>query len=57
MSKHRRRLAECVFSIANVFHLNFLGNDSQCLRGTLADKHSVYALPDTGAEANIIDKR
>ena len=56
MSKYRRRITECVFSIANAFHLNFLGNDSQYLRGSLADRYTVLALPDTGAEVNVIDK-
>ena len=57
MSKYRHRVTECVFSVANAFHLNFLGNDSQYLRGSLADRYNVLALPDTGADVNVIDKR
>ena len=57
MSKYRRRVTECIFSTANLFHINFLGNDSQYLRGSLADRYTVIALPDTGADVNVIDKR
>ena len=55
MSKYRRRLTECVFSIANVFHLGYLGNSQQILEGTLANKYLAYAIPDTGAERNVMD--
>ena len=55
MTKHKRRLSECVFSVVNLFHLSFLGNNSQGLAGTLADQYSASAVPDTGAEKNIID--
>ena len=57
MSKYRRRLTECIFSVANVFHLGFLGNCRQFLEGTLADQYVAYAIPDTGAERNVMDLR
>ena len=55
LTKHKRRLSECVFSVVNLFHLSFLGNNSQKLAGTLADQYSALAVPDTGAERNVID--
>ena len=55
MSKHRRRLTECVFSVVNVFHLGYLGNFQQVLEGTLDDRYPSFAIPDTGAERNVID--
>lgn len=55
LSRHRRRLTECLFSVVDVLHLSFLGNDCQLLEGTLADQYTTYALPDTGAEKNVVD--
>jgi hypothetical protein len=55
MSKYRRRLTECMFSVANVFHLGYLGNYMQTLKGTLADQYAALAVPDTGAERNVMD--
>lgn len=55
LSKHRRRLTECLFSVVNMFHFSFLGNDCQLLKGKLADLYPAYALPDTGAERNVMD--
>ena len=55
LTKHKRRLSECVFFVVNLFHLSFLGNNSQRLAGTLAHQYSALAVPDTGAERNVID--
>ena len=55
LTKHRHRLTECVFPKLNLFHLNFLGNDDQRLRGTIADRYLAHAIPDTGAETNVMD--
>ncbi|KAL8816488.1 MAG: hypothetical protein Q9191_008322, partial [Dirinaria sp. TL-2023a] len=55
LSKHRRRLTECLFSVVNMFHFNFLGNDCHLLKGRLDDQYPAYALPDTGAERNVMD--
>lgn len=57
MSKHRKRLTECLFSVANVLHFNYIGQASQYLQGTLADQHFVLAVPDSGAERNVMDAR
>jgi hypothetical protein len=55
LSKHRRRLTERVFSRTSVFKFGFLGNTCQRLEGVLADKYPVLAVPDTGAERNVMD--
>lgn len=52
-SKHRRRFSKCVFSMFNVFHLNFLGGGRQILNGKVGG-YLVDAVPDTGAERNVI---
>ncbi|KAG8533929.1 uncharacterized protein KY384_001670 [Bacidia gigantensis] len=55
MSEYRRRLTECVFSISNFFHIGYLGNSSQLLRGAIADDSPAFAVPDTGAERNVMN--
>ena len=55
LSVHRRRLTECLFSVVNMFHLNLLDNGCQFLEGRLADRSTIYALLDTGAERNVMD--
>jgi len=55
LSKYRRRLTECVFSVARIFKFGFLGNKCHRLEGILGDKHEVLAVPDTGAERNVMD--
>ncbi|KAL8668307.1 MAG: hypothetical protein Q9168_007065 [Polycauliona sp. 1 TL-2023] len=60
LSKFRSRLSECLFSTANVLGLNFLESDESRLHGYLGgdDKArvAVAAVPDTGAEGNIMDE-
>ena len=60
-SRYRHRLTECVFSMANILTFNFMGNECQRLRGHIGDYGEealgVLAVPDTGAEANIMDER
>ncbi|KAL9069729.1 MAG: hypothetical protein Q9161_005314 [Pseudevernia consocians] len=53
-SKHGRRLANCVFSVFNVFHLNYLDGSRQTLDGKVGG-YQVLAIPDTGAERNVMD--
>ncbi len=53
-SKHRRRLVDCVFSTFNAFHLNFLDGGRQTLYGKVG-RYPVSAIPDTGAERNVMD--
>jgi hypothetical protein len=57
LSKYGRRLTECVFSMAGVFKFGFLGNKCHRLEGILGDEHKVLAVPDTGAERNVMDAR
>ena len=55
LTKFRDRLTKCLFRIANnVPHFDFLGETYQRLKGTLADEHSILAIPDTGADRNIM---
>ena len=59
MSENRHRLTQCVFSVAKFPHphLSYMGNCSQRLRGLLADYVPVLAMPDSGAECNVMDFR
>ncbi|KAL9120167.1 MAG: hypothetical protein Q9187_003275 [Circinaria calcarea] len=50
-----QRVTECIFSVVNVFHFNFLDNNYQFLEGTLGDTQTVLASPDTGAERNVMN--
>ena len=59
-SRYRHRLTACLFSVFNMVHLGYSGNDSQLLVGLLwdhlvDDSFAAYALPDTGAERNVMD--
>ena len=55
LTKFCHRLTRCLFSIANnVPHFSFLGETYQWLEGTLAGKHSILAIPDTGADRNVM---
>ncbi|KAL8751059.1 MAG: hypothetical protein Q9199_006672 [Rusavskia elegans] len=60
LSKNKRRLTECLFSTVNVPRLNFLGCDDSRLHGYVGgygkELIEVAALPDTGAERNIMDR-
>ena len=49
------RLTKCLFRVVNnISHFSFLGETCQRLHGILADKHSVLAIPDTGADRNVM---
>lgn len=55
MSRFRHRLTKCLFSVINnAPHFGFLGETYQRLEGTVADAHPVLAIPDTGAERNVM---
>lgn len=56
LSKHKRRLTECIFTMMDVLRFNLLGGYSQRLPG-LVGRTAVLAMPDTGAEANVMDER
>lgn len=56
MSKYRRRLTKCLFSVKGcISHFGFLGDSYQRLRGRLAGEHHVLAVPDPRAERNVMD--
>ena len=55
LSVHRHRLTECLFSVVNVFHFDFLDTGCQLLEGRLANQYTIHALLDTGAERNVMD--
>lgn len=56
LSRYRHRLTECFFTVLSKFaHFGYLGDESQRLHGTLADEYDVLAIPDTGAERNVMD--
>ena len=49
------RLAKCVFTVINKIPcFGFLGETYQRMQGTLGDEHSVLAIPDTGADRNVM---
>ena len=55
LTKSCHRLTRCLFSIVNnIPHFGFLGETSQRLDGTLGETRSVLAVPDTGAERNVM---
>lgn len=56
LSTYRHRFTRCSFPTSNSFtQFCFLGETGQRLQGTLADAHDVFAVPDTGAERNVMD--
>ncbi|MCJ1248726.1 hypothetical protein MMC30_005945 [Trapelia coarctata] len=56
MSKYRRRLTKCLFSVKRyVSHFGFLGDSYQRLGGRIGGEHHVLAVPDSGAERNVMD--
>ena len=58
MSKYKHRLTRCLFKVASYIpHFGFLGGSRQRLHGQLAGKHDVYAIPDSGADRNVMDLR
>ena len=49
------RLTKCLFRVVNnIPHFSFLGETCQRLHGTLADNLLVLAIPDTGADRNVM---
>ena len=55
LTKFCHRLTRRLFSVINNMpHFGFLGETYQWLQGTLAEEHSVLAIPDTGADRNIM---
>ena len=56
-TKYKHRLTKCLSSAARVLRFNLLDGSRQLLEGTLGDGNKVYAVPDTGAEGNVLDLR
>ncbi|KAL9022976.1 MAG: hypothetical protein Q9196_007446, partial [Gyalolechia fulgens] len=57
LSKYKSRLTKCLFSLANVLHVNLLGGDTMRIRGRVGQDRNaiaVSAVPDTGAEGNVM---
>lgn len=56
MSRFRHRLTLCLFPVASQHAtFAFLGETCQRLEGVLAGKYNVLAVPDSGAERNVMD--
>lgn len=56
-TKYKHRLTKCLSSAARVLRFNLLDGSRQLLEGTLGYRKKVYAVPDTGAEGNVLDLR
>ena len=62
MTRFRRRITECMFTMVNVLHFNFLGGNQEFIQGSLrksGELSEIQALAalDTGAEGNIMSLR
>ncbi|KAL8886835.1 MAG: hypothetical protein Q9215_005507 [Flavoplaca cf. flavocitrina] len=57
LSKYRHRITDCVFKVMKFAHMAYAGSGSQLLQGTLDGSYPAFALPDTGAERNVMDLR
>lgn len=55
MSKHRYRLTKCFFPSTNLPGMNFLGGGTQRLKGIVGSSHQTLAVPDSGADRNVMD--
>lgn len=55
LSKYQHRLSQCVFTAPRSFGFGLLGETFRRIEGTLGSHEHVLALPDTGAERNVID--
>ncbi len=55
LSKYVRQLTECNYSNAKVFKFGFLRNRCHRLEGVLDDSFPIFAVPDSGAERNVMD--
>lgn len=56
-TKYKHRLTNCLSSAVRVLGFNLLDRSRQLLEGTLGNRDKVYAVPDTGAEGNVLDLR
>ena len=56
-TKYKHRLTRCLSSAARVLRINLLDGSRQLLKGTLGNSNTVYVVPDTGAEGNVLNLR
>ena len=56
-TRYRHRLTNCLSSAAGVLRINLLDESHHSLKGTLGDRLQTDAVPDTGAEGNVMDLR
>ena len=56
-TKYKHRLTKCLSSATGVLRINLLDRSCQFLEGTLGDRYQTVAVPDTGAEGNVMDLR
>ena len=56
-TKYKHRLTKCLSSAARVLRFNLLDGSRQLLQGTLRRRINVCAVPDTGAEGNLLNLR
>ena len=56
-TKYKHRFTRCLPSAARVLRINLLDGSRQLLKGTLGISNRVYAVPDTGAEGNVLNLR
>ena len=55
LTQYRHRFTMCLRSLTKRIRVSLLNESRQYLQGMLKDNQKVYAVPDTGAEGNIID--
>lgn len=55
LSKYRHRISNCAFKVLKFVHMAYMGSGSQLIEGTIAGSHPTSAVPDSGAECNVID--
>ena len=57
LSEYRHRLVDCIFKTTKHCKVNFLGGGLQYLKGSVDGNCQVLAVPDSGAERNVMDLR
>lgn len=55
LSNHRHRLVKCLPPLGNALCFKLLDDNWEFLEGTLAGSKIAFAVPDTGAEGNVMD--
>ena len=55
MSRYRNRLSRCLFRTRNVLGMSYMSGGSGAFLGLLNGKYQIFALPDSGAERNVMN--